>query len=104
MIGKPSEYAIMHQSETELWWYKYLHDRALRSIAKHFGSQKSISVLDAGCGTGGLLLQLKTIGYSNQLWKDAAPYDVSFANQKTVLCIHSALVIQIVTSKPVPHF
>ena len=44
------EYDYMDVLEAELWWYRALHARLLRALAPVRGR-----VLDAGCGTGGLL-------------------------------------------------
>jgi len=52
MIGKKHEYALMHESETNFWWYKHLHQQVLHSIEHYFLQQKNIDILDAGCGTG----------------------------------------------------
>lgn len=47
---EPSEYDLMDAHEAELWWYRALHARLLDALAPVRGR-----VLDAGCGTGGLL-------------------------------------------------
>ncbi|MBN2891862.1 MAG: class I SAM-dependent methyltransferase [Bacteroidales bacterium] len=46
----PSEYKIMHDFETNYWWYVALHELIISKINK-----KSQKILDAGCGTGRLL-------------------------------------------------
>ena len=63
MIGKQYEYDAMARCEKELWWYKSLHDRTLRTIEQVAG--KDAKILDAGCGTGGMLTRLKSHGYTN---------------------------------------
>ena len=53
---EPGEYALMDQAEGSMWWYRALHARlrdALRGIQGR--------VLDAGCGTGGLLATLRDL-------------------------------------------
>lgn len=87
MIGKTHEYAIMHQSETELWWYKYLHSQVSNSIAQHVGNNTAIPILDTGCGTGGLLLHLQKSGYKNLCAIDASEDAVSFATNKTGIAV-----------------
>jgi ubiquinone/menaquinone biosynthesis C-methylase UbiE len=47
------EYALMDVSEDRMWWYRALHLRLLDKLAPINGR-----VLDAGCGTGGLLAKL----------------------------------------------
>ncbi|HTB45323.1 MAG TPA: class I SAM-dependent methyltransferase [Acetobacteraceae bacterium] len=50
----PSEYASMDAAEHRLWWYRALHVRLIEALGLHEGR-----VLDAGCGTGGLLARLR---------------------------------------------
>jgi SAM-dependent methyltransferase len=52
---EPAEYALMDATEDQMWWYRALHARILAALANVRGS-----VLDAGCGTGGLLARLAT--------------------------------------------
>ena len=48
------EYRLMDQAESGMWWYRALHARLLAALAPVRGR-----VLDAGCGTGGLLALLR---------------------------------------------
>lgn len=50
---EPGEYALMDDAEARMWWYRALHARLLRALDGVAGP-----VLDAGCGTGGLLAVL----------------------------------------------
>lgn len=58
----PSEYATMFGIEDSYWWYQGLHDLVLRWVR---GRQRTLAarlqVLDAGCGTGRLLQQLRQL-------------------------------------------
>ncbi len=47
------EYALMDAAEDGMWWYRALHARLVGAVAGLSGC-----VLDAGCGTGGLLARL----------------------------------------------
>jgi SAM-dependent methyltransferase len=49
-----ADYALMDAAEGHMWWYRALHRRLLDSLADVHGC-----VLDAGCGTGGLLAYLR---------------------------------------------
>jgi SAM-dependent methyltransferase len=51
---EPAEYALMDAAEDHMWWYRALHRRLLEALAGVHGS-----VLDAGCGTGGLLARIR---------------------------------------------
>lgn len=49
----PDEYARMDAAEDRMWWYRALHARLCDEVGDVRGR-----VLDAGCGTGGLLAVL----------------------------------------------
>ncbi|MEJ0020531.1 MAG: class I SAM-dependent methyltransferase [Acetobacteraceae bacterium] len=48
-----AEYTLMDAAEERMWWYRALHRRIVDALAGVTGV-----VLDAGCGTGGLLARL----------------------------------------------
>jgi SAM-dependent methyltransferase len=50
---EPAEYTLMDQAEDRMWWYRALHVRLTEALAGVSGR-----VVDAGCGTGGLLAVL----------------------------------------------
>ena len=50
---EPDEYELMDVAESRMWWYRALHRRLCDALAGVRGR-----VLDAGCGTGGLLASL----------------------------------------------
>lgn len=81
MIGNRIEYEKMYAVERELWWYKVLHSKVLKSIRQHF-SHQNISILDAGCGTGGLLSFLKEYNYPNLAGLDGSEDAVSFCQER----------------------
>lgn len=53
---EPGEYALMDAAEQGMWWYRALHARMADALAGTAGR-----VLDAGCGTGGLLARLRAL-------------------------------------------
>jgi 2-polyprenyl-3-methyl-5-hydroxy-6-metoxy-1,4-benzoquinol methylase len=59
---KKNAYAEMYAVEHSHWWYVGLHSLVLLLIKK-FYSQQKLKILDAGCGTGGLLSILKQAGH-----------------------------------------
>ncbi|MDQ1086227.1 bifunctional 2-polyprenyl-6-hydroxyphenol methylase/3-demethylubiquinol 3-O-methyltransferase UbiG [Siphonobacter sp. SORGH_AS_1065] len=92
MIGKRQEYERMHATEQSLWWYQSLHRRVGRAIEKRFGEQKNIRVLDAGCGTGGLLESLRKRGYTQLQGLDASEDAVAFTRQRGFQVQHHNLL------------
>ena len=65
MIGRTDEYEKMFTIEQRLWWYRILHETVVRHLKQQFGSRHDVTILDAGCGTGGLLDFLRKQGYIN---------------------------------------
>lgn len=51
---EPGEYTLMDVAEDRMWWYRALHRRLIDALEGVRGT-----VLDAGCGTGGLLARLR---------------------------------------------
>ena len=53
---EPPEYALMDAAEDGMWWYRAAHARVLDALRERPGAPGPL--LDAGCGTGGLLRRL----------------------------------------------
>ena len=54
---QPDEYRRMAALEDELWWYRGLRGIVLALLAQHRPAEP-FALLDAGCGTGGMLRQI----------------------------------------------
>jgi SAM-dependent methyltransferase len=53
------EYERMHAVEDRMWWYRGLRALVVQELARALGGRSSEApVLDAGCGTGGMLARL----------------------------------------------
>ena len=80
MIDNRDEYARMYEVERSLWWYKTLHGRIVDQIRKHFGTNtRDLSVLDAACGTGGLLSFLRERGFTQLAGFDYSRHAIDFS-------------------------
>ncbi|GAB4020915.1 class I SAM-dependent DNA methyltransferase [Spirosoma koreense] len=82
MIGLSEEYEKMFRLEGQLWWYRHLHERVEIALRKHFGNRRDISILDAGCGTGGMLDYLRRREYTNLRGLDGSTDAVSFCQER----------------------
>ena len=78
MIGNRYEYDAMAKCERQLWWYRCLHELSIQKIKTHT-TVDNPRILDAGCGTGGLLWRLKESGYSDLAGFDLSPYAATMA-------------------------
>jgi 2-polyprenyl-3-methyl-5-hydroxy-6-metoxy-1,4-benzoquinol methylase len=81
MIDNRREYEVMAEVETNHWWYRILHSLVLESIERELMSP-NIHVLDAGCGTGGLMHSLKAAGYRQVKGFDLSPIAVDICQKR----------------------
>lgn len=58
---EPAEYDRMHAVEDRMWWYRAVHAHMLDAL-RRFPPPPGTPLLDAGCGTGGLLRYLADQG------------------------------------------
>ncbi|GAA4431119.1 class I SAM-dependent methyltransferase [Ravibacter arvi] len=83
MIHNEAEYLRMYELERRLWWYSILHKKVLNSINRNFaGPVTGLKILDAACGTGGLLMFLKEQGFQNLTGFDYSAHAVNFSRKR----------------------
>ena len=71
----------MARVEQEHWWYRALHHLVLDSIRRH-GVGSDISIIDAGCGTGGLMLYLQGQDYTHLKGFDLSQHAVDICRER----------------------
>lgn len=84
MLINYDEYRMMYEAEEKLWWYRILHGKVLKEIQNKFHENKQIKILDAGCGTGGLMSFLIKNGYHNIQGFDYSADAVSFCKERNL--------------------
>jgi len=89
----PDEYHKMAAAEDRLWYYRALHGHVIRSVRSKGGAADG-SLLDAGCGTGGLLRRLHAACPAMQLsGLDFSPVACALARQRTEAKISEGSIV-----------
>jgi 2-polyprenyl-3-methyl-5-hydroxy-6-metoxy-1,4-benzoquinol methylase len=78
------EFKMMYEAEGKLWWYRILHEKILAEIQAKYASNKDISILDIGCGTGGLLSFLRQHNYTNLQGIDYSDKSIHFSKLRNI--------------------
>jgi SAM-dependent methyltransferase len=81
MLENFEEYKKMNDAEHKLWWYKILQTFVLESIQNTFHN-KNITIVDAGCGTGGVIEFLQQHSFKNISGFDISPNALKFCHAK----------------------
>lgn len=82
MLNNKTEYDKMAGAEQVHWWYSTLHGQVAKAISNHFNGRRDIDILDAGCGTGGLMVYLQKQGYKQLKGFDVSQFAVEHCRQK----------------------
>ncbi len=82
MVNNRAEYERMHNLEGSLWWYQILHEKILRRIRRRFAPADKPTILDAACGTGGLISYLNQRGFSSICGFDYSSHAVEFSQSR----------------------
>ena len=79
-----AEFKMMYEAEEKLWWYRILHEKVLAETQQKFDDKKDISILDLGCGTGGLLDFLRKNNYQNLQGIDYSNASIYFSKLRNL--------------------
>lgn len=96
MLENEIEYTRMAAAEQKHWWYCSLHERIVKSIQKNFSDPKEINILDAGCGTGGLIVYLIKMGFRKVVGFDISDFALS-ACKRNNLSVFKASLTELAT-------
>ncbi len=94
-----AEYTKMANVEADHWWYTSLHADILDMIVKHFGNNRHISILDAGCGTGGFLRCLHRHGYDNCVGLDISALAVDHCRKEGLNVLQGSIAEESVLAR-----
>lgn len=76
------EYQRLYEVEQRMWWFRGLRAN-LAALARRCGLGAEEAVLDAGCGTGGLLLELAAGGQGRPFGLDVAEGACRMAGERS---------------------
>ena len=78
------EYLKLAEVEDHMWFFRSLHAHMERELARALPAGREARVLDAGCGTGGLMLRLRE-RHPTWTWSgvDLSPLACELARQRT---------------------
>ena len=81
-----NEYATLYDHEDSFWWYRGLHQLVAETLRAEFARpgapllDRPRRLLDAGCGTGGLIARLSSLGDWSGL--DWSPQALAYARRR----------------------
>ena len=84
MLGQREEYIKMANVELHHWWYQTLHQKVLDAI-RTYAISSDPHIMDAGCGTGGMITRLRENGYSKIQGFDLSQDAVGICRKKNIL-------------------
>lgn len=90
MLSSGHEYDKMAASEVQHWWYITLHCQIYSTIKNRVAS-RNVDILDAGCGTGGLMQYLAKRGYAQVKGFDVSDYAIAHCRSKGLDVLQASL-------------
>ena len=83
-----SEYRNIFENEDKHFFYSSTH-KLISGLVKKFTAGKNLSILDAGCGTGGLALKLMKLG--NVVGVDMSDEALKFARKRKIKVVKASI-------------
>jgi len=74
------EYRRLYELEERMWWFRGMERISLALLRRYSAEDRPVRVLDAGCGTGGMLEPLARLGSAVGI--DRSPEALKFAHQR----------------------
>ena len=74
------EYRRLYELEENLWWFRGMEQISMALLDRFVDSERKLDVLDAGCGTGGMLSALTHYGTATGL--DRSQTALRFARER----------------------
>ena len=65
------EYRKLHELEDHMWWFRGMERISLALVERFVANASELAILDAGCGTGGMLQPLSRFGTVTALDRSA---------------------------------
>src|SRR5688572_7320275 len=78
----PAEYARMHALEDWYWWFVARRRAAARFLHDYAPAERPLRILDAGCGTGGMLDLLREWPEVEAVGVDLSPDALRFSHER----------------------
>lgn len=93
MLINKEEYQAMYEVEDQMWWYRTLHDRVIKEVKTITPDYKNLKILDAGCGTGGLMGKFISEGVKDIQGFDFNEHAVAFSSERGLTVRHDDISI-----------
>ena len=77
---EPEEYASIYHLEQSHWWYTGMREISLALLDALLPRKQGLTILDAGCGTGGMMLALAQ--YGSVIGIDFSPLALKYCRER----------------------
>lgn len=90
---EPEEYRSIYRLEQSHWWYQGMREIAESVLSRYLPQGRPLDVLDAGCGTGGMMQSLARFGRVYGL--DYSPLALDYCRKRAITTAVRASVTHI---------